>query len=127
MVEVWRNMNSTLAVVVGFFCGGALTCAAMWISVYLRRPKRNAADEAAKNLLRGFLERPKWQWASIVTLANVVGTDEAGARRLLLEMGARASMRDGTVWGLVSRNPIVTAPSDPVLAAYRESPNEDSN
>lgn len=122
-------MDSTLAAVIGFFAGGAVAGGATWLSAYLNRPRRNASDEAAKNLLRGFLERPKWQWASIVTLANIVGTDEAGARRLLLEAGARASMRDGKVWGLIRRNSIVTAPSDPVLVSHREGPNSanDSN
>jgi len=55
------------------------------------------------------LDREKWQWASIDTLANVIGTDHARVRKLLLEIGARGSMRDGNAWGLISRNPIKDA------------------
>lgn len=94
----------------------------VWLKDYLDKKRTNPAEEAAKALLRSLLNRPKWKWSSIETLANVVGADETTVRRLLLEIKARGSMRDGTVWGLISRNPIETAPDDPIPLDDPDSP-----
>jgi len=95
-------MNSTL--VVGFFTLAA-SLGGVWLNDYLAKQRKSASEEAAKRLLTTMLNR-KWKWNRIDTLANVVGTDEATVRRLLLEIGARGSMKDGRLWGLLTRNPI---------------------
>lgn len=100
-------MDSGWAALLGAVVGGVATFATTWLNAHLERTKTDPADEAAKKLLLALLDRPKFKWSSIDTLANVVGTDEAVVRRLLLEIGARGSMRDGKLWGLVSRNPLI--------------------
>jgi hypothetical protein len=103
-------MDSGVAALVGSI-GGAIvgtlgTLGTTWLSAHLNKKKPDAAEEAAKVLLRTLLNRPKWKWARIETLSNAVGSDEVTVRRLLLEIGARGSLIDGHVWGLLSRNPI---------------------
>ncbi len=99
-------MDSGWAAILGSIVGGLGTFAATWLSAYLNRKQPDPSEEAAKKLLLTMLDRETWGWASIDTLANVVGTDHAHVRKLLLEIGARGSMRDGNTWGLISRNPI---------------------
>jgi hypothetical protein len=102
-------MDSGWAALLGSVVGGIGTFGATWLNAYLNRKKPDPSEEAAKALLRAMLNRPKWKWANIRTLANVVGTDEQTVRRLLLLIGARGSMKDGAVWGLTSINPIEKA------------------
>lgn len=99
-------MDSGWAAVIGSVVGGLGTFAATYLSAYLSRKKPDPSEEAAKGLLRSLLDNPTWTWRSLDSLANVVGTNEETVRRLLLEIGARGSMRDGRLWGLTSRNPI---------------------
>ena len=102
-------MDSGWFVVLGSVVGGLGTFAATWLSAHLNRKRPDPSDEAAKKLLQSILDRKNWQWASIDTLANVIGADHARVRDLLLQIGARGSMRDGNTWGLISRNPIKDA------------------
>jgi hypothetical protein len=103
-------MDSGLAAIIGSI-GGAIvgtlgTLSTTWLSSHLGRKKPDAAEEAAKALLRQMLEDPIFSWRHMVTLANVVGTDQKTVRRLLLEIGARGSTKDGDLWGLVSKHPL---------------------
>lgn len=102
-------MDSGWAAVLGSMVGGIGTFAATWLNAHLSRKRPDPTDEAAKKLLLSMLDRENWRWAGIDTLANVVGADHARVRELLLQIGARGSMRDGNVWGLISRNPISDA------------------
>jgi len=99
-------MDSGWAALLGSVVGGIGTFGATWLNAHLSRQKPDPSEEAAKALLLAMLNRPNWHWANIHTLANVVGTDEQTVRRLLLQIGARGSMKDGAVWGLTSLNPI---------------------
>ena len=47
-----------------------------------------------------------FSWRSLSTLSNVTGLDEDEAKRLLVEIGARGSETNPSLWGLVSRNPL---------------------
>jgi hypothetical protein len=98
-------MDSGWAGVIGAAVGVLGTLGTTWLNHHYAQTKKNHAEEAAKNLLRALLNG-KWNWRSMRVMANVVGTDEETVRRLLLEIGARGSMRDPVLWGLVSRNPI---------------------
>lgn len=82
----------------------------IWLKDYLDRKRTSPADKAAKGLIQKLLEEDRFGWRTVDTLANVVGTDEATVRRLLLEIGARGSMKDGRLWGLLSRNPLTKDP-----------------
>lgn len=107
-------MDNGLAVILG----GAIGVIGSWgttgINVYFSRKKPDPAEAAAKVLLKDLLEMPDWRWRKLATLANVIGADEGTTRRLLIEAGARGSMRNGALWGLTSRNPIQKAPGDPL-------------
>lgn len=115
-------MNSSWAV--GIFTLSA-SLGAVWLNDYLARHRKNTADEAAKKLLKSLLEDDRFGWRTIDTLANVVGTDESTVRRLLLEIGARGSMKDGRLWGLVSRYPITkdSPGDDPRIIEDPDSPD----
>ena len=45
-------------------------------------------------------------------LANVTGLSEEHVREYLIEIGARGSEADPTVWGLISRNPLSSIHDD---------------
>ncbi len=51
-------------------------------------------------------------WRRLSTLSNVTGLSEPEAKQLLVEIGARGSETDSSLWGLVSRNPLPTGDSD---------------
>ncbi len=110
-------MDSGWAAVIGSVVGGLGSFGATWLGAYLNRKKPDPSEEAAKDLLRELLEDAQAGWRSMDTLANVVGTDQPTVRRLLLEIGARGSMKDGRLWGLVSRNPVTasSARDDPEM------------
>ena len=48
----------------------------------------------------------KVEWRTFQTLMNVIGADEATAKKLLIEIGARASTKDGAKWALISNKPL---------------------
>jgi hypothetical protein len=98
-------MDAGLAALIAAAIATLGTLAGTWLNDYLARLRKDPSEQAAKTLLLTLLNQ-KWRWRTIDTLANVVGTDEATVRRLLLEIGARGSMRDGRLWGLTTRNPI---------------------
>lgn len=52
------------------------------------------------------LRNPKYQWRKLETLMHVIGSDEETTKRLLLQVGARASEDGKPLWGLIERNPM---------------------
>jgi hypothetical protein len=52
------------------------------------------------------LQNPDYDWRKLDTLMHVIGADEQTTKRLLLEIGARASEDGQPLWGLISRNPL---------------------
>ncbi len=105
-------MDNGWAVVLGGAVGVVGSRGTAYLNHRLSLTNRNRAEEAAKDLLRTVLSRPRWKWARIEALANAAGGDEPTVRRLLLEIGARGSLIDGRVWGLVARNPITDRATD---------------
>lgn len=99
-------MDSGLAALLGSVVGGIGTFGATWLNVHVNRKRPDPAEEATKQLLRELLDHPDHDWRHMHTLANVVGLDQSTVRRLLLQIGARGSTRDGNLWGLVSRHPL---------------------
>jgi hypothetical protein len=101
-------MDSGWAVVLGGAVGVIGSWGTSWLNHYFAQSQKDEGEEAAKTLLRDLLGTPEYRWRRVDTLANVVGVNELTVRRLLLECGARGSMRNGKYWGLVSRNPILS-------------------
>lgn len=52
------------------------------------------------------LRSQKYPWRKLETLMHVIGADEETAKRLLLEVGGRASEDGQPLWGLIERNPL---------------------
>jgi hypothetical protein len=52
------------------------------------------------------LKEQKYLWRTLDTLMHVIGADEKTTKRLLLEIGARASENGQPLWGLITRNPL---------------------
>ena len=51
------------------------------------------------------LRHPDQKWRTLNKLSTVVGADEDTTKRLLLEIGARASEKGDGKWGLLRRVP----------------------
>ncbi len=71
--------------------------------------KLYALDKERKEILKKELEVEQWPWRNIDGLTRVIGFDnkkeeyKEKCRQLLLEIGARRSIRDKEMWGLKSR------------------------
>jgi hypothetical protein len=60
-------------------------------------------DEKRKAILLGMFNNPRMVWRKLSTLANSIATTEEEAKRLLLEMDARASGNGNGTWALLAR------------------------
>jgi hypothetical protein len=90
---------------VGVLAGSSLSIAAQVVNHCLRRRPQAKIDAARKDLLKRMLEHPDYKWRSFPRLMHVIGADDETTKRLLLELGARASEDGQNLWGLASRNP----------------------
>lgn len=96
----------------GVLAGVIATLASTWLKHHLAHRGRARADKKRKELLRKMLQRDHYPWRKISTLSRVIGSSEQKTRRLLIEIGARASTKlaadDTERWGLLSRHPLPT-------------------
>lgn len=92
--------------VLGAVIGSVATVAASVASQCFQAREAARREKPRKDLLREMLNNPKYQWRELGTLMHVIGADEETTKRLLLELGARASEDGKPVWSLVSRNPL---------------------
>lgn len=89
----------------GVLVGALVGVLGQFLNYWLKdRPKRKA-DDARKELLLRMLNHKEHTWRSFDRLMHVIGSDEENTKRLLLEIGARASEDGQNLWGLTSRNP----------------------
>ena len=102
-------MSEGWAVVAGAIAGGVVgalsSLSTAFLNDYLKNKCKDKLDEARKVLLRQMLEDQRFDWREIATLAHVIGADFDTTKRLLLEIGARASENGNDVGGLISRHP----------------------
>ncbi len=94
--------------VTGAVIGSIATVAVQWLSHHLQENAAAKRDKPRKDLLLEMLKAPKYKWRELETLMHVIGADEETTKRLLLEVGARASEDGQPLWGLVERNPLPT-------------------
>jgi hypothetical protein len=92
--------------VFGAVIGSIATVAVQWLSHCLREKTAAKRDKQRKDLLLEMLRAPQYQWRKLETLMHVIGADEETTKRLLLELGARASEDGQPLWGLIERNPL---------------------
>jgi len=92
--------------VIGAVIGSTATVATQWLSHRLTERTATEREKPRKNLLLEMLQSPKYPWRKLETLMHVIGSDEETTKRLLLEVGARASEDGQPLWGLIQRNPL---------------------
>ena len=98
-------MDSGWAGFLGAVAGAAATLGGVILTDCLNSRRQARKDKPRKELLKRMLEKG-FGWRSLSTLSNVTGVDEDEAKRLLVEIGARGSETDPSLWGLISRNPL---------------------
>ena len=91
--------------VIGVIVGGALTVGGNVLLYRIQNGRADRLAEIRRERLRGMLNGDKSVWRSINALCAAVGADEPTTTALLIEIDARASMKGGKVWALVSRAP----------------------
>lgn len=103
-------MNESIVIaligVAGAVVGSIATVAVQWLSHYLQEKAAAKRENPRKDLLLKMLRSPKYQWRKLEMLMHVIGADEETTKRLLLEVGARASEDGQPLWGLIERNPL---------------------
>lgn len=90
----------------GAIVGSVATVSVAWLRHYLQAESEAKRDQPRKDLLLEMLQHQAHTWRSLDTLMHVVGSDEETTKRLLLELGARASEDGQNLWGLTTRNPL---------------------
>ncbi len=105
-------MDSGLAGFLGALIGAAAALAGIVTKDWLQARRKAKADKPKKKLLTDMLKGGH-NWRKLSTLANVTGLAELEAKQLLVEIGARGSEDDPSLWGLVSRNPLPTHDPEP--------------
>src|SRR5258708_3812573 len=91
--------------VAGAVVGSVATVAGSIVLHCLRARTAAKREKPRRNLLLQMLQNPDYNWRKLDTLMHVIGADEQTTKRLLLEIGARASEDGQPLWGLISRNP----------------------
>lgn len=92
--------------VAGAVIGSIATIAASIVAHCLKAHAAAKREKPRRDLLIQMLKDPQHNWRKLDTLMHVIGADEQITKRLLLEVGARASEDGQPLWGLIERNPL---------------------
>ena len=90
----------------GAVIGSVATIAGSIVLHCLKERTAAKREKPQRDLLLEMLRRPEYQWRKFETLMHVIGADEKTTKRLLLDVGARASEDGQPLWGLKERNPL---------------------
>lgn len=93
-----------IGVIVGAVIGVCGTLLLYWLQT---APKRKL-DKQRSALLLAMLDDSQFpqHWRQLSTLSRVIGATEATTKRLLIEIGARGSEKDDSLWGLRKHHPL---------------------
>jgi hypothetical protein len=109
VTQLARQTNFWVAVVGGFavIAGSVLTLAGQFLHDWLKSRPQRRLDEHRQEMLKKMLEDERFpnRWRRLTTLARVVGASEETTKKLLIEVGARGSEKDDSLWGLVRHHP----------------------
>lgn len=86
--------------------GSLTTLCGQLLTHYLTERVARKKDEPRRRLLKAMLEDQRFEWRNLDTLAHVIGADLELTKRLLLDVGARASENGTDVWALISKKPL---------------------
>lgn len=92
----------------GAVIGSVATLAGNILMHWLNEKSNAKKEKPAKDLLLIMLKNKEYTWRNLDTLMHVIGSDEEKTKRLLLEVGARASEDGQSKWALISRAPLNT-------------------
>ncbi len=92
--------------VTGAVIGSIATVAVSIVTHCLKERAATTKEKPQRDLLLQMLRHPDYSWRNFDTLMHVIGADEKTTKRLLLEVGARASEDGQPLWGLIERNPL---------------------
>ena len=90
----------------GAVVGSIATISGQIIKHCLEERSNARADRPRKALLKQMLSDKRHEWRSLATLAHVIGADEDATKRLLLDVGARASENGEPKWALIANKPL---------------------
>lgn len=90
----------------GAVIGSLATVSVQVLMFFLEKRAKAKADEPRKRLLLKMLQHPEYPWRTLDTLMHVIGADEETTKRLLLDVGARASEDGQRKWALLEREPL---------------------
>src|SRR5438067_1731851 len=92
---------------IGVVLGSILTIIGNIITHCLKERSAAKKDKRRKEVLREMLEDPAYpeHWRNLDTLMHVIGADEKTTKRLLVDIGARASEDGQRKWGLIEYHP----------------------
>ncbi|MBK7955704.1 MAG: hypothetical protein IPK02_18145 [Candidatus Accumulibacter sp.] len=92
---------------IGAIIGSILTLGGNVFLHWLKERPTRELDSRRKKLLRKMLsdQRFKGGWRKLTTLSRVIGADDTTTTRLLIEIGARGSEKDDSLWGLIENHP----------------------
>lgn len=86
--------------VAGAVVGSIATMAGNFLMHWLKERSESKKEKPARDLLTEMLSHSDCTWRKIETLMHVIGADEEKTKRLLLEVGARASEDGQEKWAL---------------------------
>jgi len=92
--------------VAGAIVGSIATLSGNFLMHWLQEKAKEKKEEPARNLLIEMLNHNEHTWRKLETLMHVIGSNEETTKRLLLEVGARASEDGQALWALKSRAPL---------------------
>ena len=101
-----ENLMIALVAAGGVVAGSIISTVGQIGLACYRDWRRSKGDEPRRKLLRAMLNDTKYEWRELDTLCHVIGSDSESAKRLLLEVGARASENKKDLWGYISRQPL---------------------
>ncbi|NHE58810.1 hypothetical protein [Cyclobacterium plantarum] len=90
----------------GAVIGSLATLAGTWLGHYLKEKSEAKKDKSRKDLLLRLLNDAAHQWRELDTLKHVIGADETTTKRLLIDIGARASEDGKPIWALIGKKPL---------------------
>ncbi|MBD3626772.1 hypothetical protein [Cyclobacterium sp.] len=90
----------------GAVIGSLATLAGTWLAHYLKQKSEAKKDKGRKDMLLDLLNDKAHEWRELDTLQHVIGADEVTTKRLLIEVGARASEDGKPIWALLSKKPL---------------------
>lgn len=86
-----RHLERRSVGIAGATIVSVATVAASLASHWCQERVVAAGEKLNKYLFLSLLNKPKYQWGELDTLMHFIGSDEATTKRLLLEIGARAT------------------------------------